>query len=122
MLLLICGMFVLVACDSGAVVPPAEAEPAAAESNAAVEVAETSVPEEEVSDDAAVADAAGEGEAISEPTGDLSQGAASELTPLERDGMYSAPPEMVIDPAKFEEKSFLWHLGVRLSYLASPVL
>jgi len=29
---------------------------------------------------------------------------------------------VVIDPAEFEKKSFLWQLGVRLSYLAAPVL
>lgn len=29
---------------------------------------------------------------------------------------------VIIDPKKLEEKSFLWQLAVRLSYLASPVL
>lgn len=29
---------------------------------------------------------------------------------------------VIIDPAEFEKKPFLWQLGVRLSYLAAPVL
>ncbi len=47
------------------------------------------------------------------------EGFASEMEAMFLDDFKHS---VIIDPQEFEKKSFLWRLGVRLSYLASPVL
>lgn len=45
------------------------------------------------------------------PPAELSEGAASELEPSEREGMYSAPPEMTIDPSIYYYATFKTQRG-----------
>lgn len=74
------------------------------DSDAAESDTEDAATDEEAEDTAADESAESEAEAdddSAEAPAEVSEGAASELAPADRNGMYSAPPEMVIDTEKF---------------------
>ncbi len=82
----------------------AETASDAAETDAAeADAAETDAAETAADGGAEATDA--ESELVARPD-EVSEGAASELQPLERENMYDAPPEMLIDSSKYYYATF----------------
>ncbi|MCB0184808.1 MAG: peptidylprolyl isomerase [Caldilineaceae bacterium] len=97
----------LTAC-SGVSTPAAESTEGTEAQATATPVAEATVPAaEEVTTEEEGAETSGAPESTDVPRPDaVAQGGASNLSPTERNDMYSEPPEMVIDPSKYYYATF----------------
>lgn len=118
--LFIVALFVFAACSFGQGMPEADQssqETSADGSTSESSAEKTPVPKEESDDGESATNQSGSAPSsnaessgsespdsespVVEPPTEVSEGEASELAPAERNGMYSAPPEMSIDTEKF---------------------